>query len=307
MNFLANDSKNWMMKGNLLAELGHFKESAECYASALASDPDNPEALLNLGNLYIKFDRHSEAILCYNRILTTDSKNSVAWQQKGFALLQLNKPEEAIACFDFSIQNDPNNVNTLFLLGSTLMEHGEINEAILCYEKCLKNSESDYYFNAVWKKGLDLDRLGRKNEAIECFAIAELGFTGYPFFDNSQKYCGICFEQAIDYSNNDAFTSEFDLANQSNEIENEDWYYDEPDDESSSEIDPDLLCPAIGGLCPVEDFPSQSCPFGNCIYLEDEGDDSDDNSSNETNCGDSSSFNDNIYPQTNPNDNFKIF
>ena len=87
MDFLTNDSKNLINKGNLLAELGHLKEAAECYVNALESDPDNSEALLNLGNLLHKFDRYSDAILCYNKILTADPKNSVDLAAKGIRII----------------------------------------------------------------------------------------------------------------------------------------------------------------------------------------------------------------------------
>jgi tetratricopeptide (TPR) repeat protein len=320
MDFLANDSKNLINKGNLLAELGHFKESAECYASALESDPDNPEALLNLGKLLIKFDRFSDAILCYNQILTTDSKNSVAWQQKGLALLQLNKPEEALTCIDTALSINDTLKITWYRKGIVLDHLERLDEAIFCYDKCLKNPEGNFYFSALWNKIINLDKLGRMNESNECFDKYDREFTIHPFFKDSLDLIESNPDTIPTYSDEGQLASEVEFDDLSGDLDSE---YDSDfsdDEEMISESDTeDIWCPNIGGVCAVEEIGRSNCPYGECAYREfdefyDENDfENSTNSASEDdeedfdldnfamNYGEAYHVNDNIYPPKNSN------
>jgi tetratricopeptide (TPR) repeat protein len=164
MDFLANDVKNLITKGNLLAELGHYDEAISYYLKILQFEPDNQEALMNLGNSLIALKKYPESIICYDHLLKTDLNNALAWQQKGYSLLQMNRTEEAISCLDFSIQNNPHNSFAFFLIADMLMKLEKYNEAIFCYDKCLETCQPDFYFKASWNRGLAYDNLGRKNE-----------------------------------------------------------------------------------------------------------------------------------------------
>ncbi|MDO9035578.1 MAG: tetratricopeptide repeat protein [Methanoregula sp.] len=165
MDFLANNIKNLITKGNLLAELGHYDEALSYYFRILEIDPSNQEVLLNLGHSLIELKKYPEAITCYDTLLKINFKNSLAWQQKGYILLQMDRTEEAISCLDFSIQNNPDNSDALLLLASTLMKLKKYNEAILCYDKCLETCDPDFYVKALWSRGLAFDKLGQKNES----------------------------------------------------------------------------------------------------------------------------------------------
>jgi tetratricopeptide (TPR) repeat protein len=201
MDFLSNDLKKLMVKGNLLTEQGQFKEAIEYY----------------------------------NRTLAIDDSFLEAWYRKGLILNKLN----------------------------------QFYEAIFCFNKCIENPDSDFYFKALWNKGLSLDKVGQKKESRTTLDKAEREYTGYPFFDSLYDTCQLNFDLAIAYSHDDAFTSEFDLSNQSNEIEFEDL--------TDADLEPPVIvedsdewCPKIRSICPVEEFPSRSCPFGTCIYRDEE-------------------------------------
>ena len=260
MDFLANNIKNLITKGNLLAELGHYDEALSYYFRILEIDPSNQEVLLNLGHSLIELKKYPEAITCYDTLLKIDFKDSLAWQQKGYILLLMDRTEEAISCFDFSIQNNPDNSYALFLLASTFMKLEKYNEAILCYDKCLETCDPDFYVKVLWSRGLAFDKLGQKNESntqeknesnsaikINCEDSAPTS-TGYMNYYESVGY--------IQNFNNNEFEippgSSWQLAQEesiNSSVENEeepDYFYDyspepdeEYDDESQDEYDDD--------------------------------------------------------------------
>jgi tetratricopeptide (TPR) repeat protein len=237
MDFLANDIKNLITKGNILAELGHYNEASSYYFRILDIDPSNQEALVNLGNTLIELKKYPDAIICYDSLLKMDYKNSLAWQQKGYLLLQMNRTEEAISCLDFSIQNNPDNYNALFLLASTFMKLEKYNEAILCYDKCLETCDPDVYFKVLWSKGLAFDKLS--STTTSCVESAQTS-SGYPnYYESVGHIQDFKNDEVKDPEGVSRQLSQEEGINSSVETDEEpDYSYDysqEPDEESDDE------------------------------------------------------------------------
>ena len=97
---------------------------------------------------------------------------------KGVTLFQLERYEEAIACFDDAIRlHNPGTITSIDLYsvlnakGIVFDAMGKYEEAIACYDEI--NKFVPEYLEAWNQKGNALKKLGRDEEAEQCFAKAK--------------------------------------------------------------------------------------------------------------------------------------
>lgn len=83
----------------------------------LKSNPNDPDALIQLGNLYYDHQVFDKAIDYYTRGLEIRPDDVNARSDLGTAYWYLGKPESAIQEYQKSLKIDPKHANTLFNLG----------------------------------------------------------------------------------------------------------------------------------------------------------------------------------------------
>ncbi len=97
----------------ILYNLGKFDEAIGYYVRALATDPNDTDALKNKGNALDSLGKFDEAIGYYVRALATDPNDTDALKNKGNALDSLGKFDEAIGYYDRALATDPNDTDAL--------------------------------------------------------------------------------------------------------------------------------------------------------------------------------------------------
>ena len=85
------EGKNWLNKGNSLANLKKFEEAIACYDKTLSLDSTNWEAWGNKGNALSKLGKDEESIVCYTQAIRLNHEDWEAWGNKGFVLNKLDK------------------------------------------------------------------------------------------------------------------------------------------------------------------------------------------------------------------------
>jgi len=95
--------------GNVLQELGRFRESLLCYEEALRLAPDYVEALVNLGNALNRLDRFPEALACYLEAQRLRPDDPAVYVNLGRALVEEGLPADSLACAEEALRLDPGN------------------------------------------------------------------------------------------------------------------------------------------------------------------------------------------------------
>ncbi|KAF2069763.1 hypothetical protein CYY_008915 [Polysphondylium violaceum] len=105
----TSESLKFKDKGNQLFAQQKYKESIECYTSAIQMDPTNSILYSNRAMAYIKLKNFNQAEVECTRCLNLDNTNLKAYHRRGLSRLELRKYNEAIQDFKVVLKSDPNN------------------------------------------------------------------------------------------------------------------------------------------------------------------------------------------------------
>jgi Tfp pilus assembly protein PilF len=95
--------------GNVLQDLGRFRESLLCYEEALRLAPDYVEALVNLGNALNRLDRFADALSCYLQAQRLRPDDPAVYVNLARALVEEGMLAESLACVEEALRLDPDN------------------------------------------------------------------------------------------------------------------------------------------------------------------------------------------------------
>ncbi|MBF0378645.1 MAG: tetratricopeptide repeat protein [Desulfamplus sp.] len=195
-----NNALAWMLKGQILKEMGRFAEAEEPFRSAvklapnesnhavllastlrclnrldeaeailrnlLKSHPELPDAWNNLGNILINRFHYQEAENCFKEALkhTGNPEQMALWLQNlGAVLMHQAKNEEAYKYFEQAGELNPDEVNIQSNLGALLLRLGKVDEA----GSVLNNAHKRWSSNSGVQSNLAnvLTRQGNREEA----------------------------------------------------------------------------------------------------------------------------------------------
>ena len=97
------------LKGLLLTELGHFKESKKIYKKALEMEPNLAEIHNNLGMLHLKMKKLDDAVIAFQEAVKKNVNYAHAYVNLGATLVELEKYDEAINAYEKALEIDPSN------------------------------------------------------------------------------------------------------------------------------------------------------------------------------------------------------
>ncbi len=132
-----DDPKARLNLGVALRDVGNVAESEACYRQAIAMAPTFAAAHNNLGILLSETDRHAEALASFEEALRLDPSHTDARHNRGAVLAEMHRHEEAIAEFHAAIAANPADAEYHNSLGASLAVLGRTDEALGCYEKAL--------------------------------------------------------------------------------------------------------------------------------------------------------------------------
>ena len=131
-----NDSVYWVRKGNVEYALNQFDAALASWQQALKVNPNDGIACSNLGLLYEQLRDYHKAELYYRR----------------------------------ATELSPNSAHVWTILGAFLAEHDQLKESLDCLEEAIRLNDS---YQMAWaNKGLVLEGLGRKEDALQAYLIA---------------------------------------------------------------------------------------------------------------------------------------
>jgi len=87
---------------------------------AIATNPKNVDAIVQLGNTYFDAEQWDNAITWYKKAVELDPRNADASTDLGVSLYYSNRPDEALAQFERSLKISPTHTKTLLNKGIVL-------------------------------------------------------------------------------------------------------------------------------------------------------------------------------------------
>lgn len=100
-------------RGRALLELGRYEEALESLNQAAALKPNGPTIAHLQGQVLTKLERPEEAIAAYRRAVELNPKAEHLHMALGNALLGNKQPEEALKVFDAALQQQPDAMKVL--------------------------------------------------------------------------------------------------------------------------------------------------------------------------------------------------
>jgi cytochrome c-type biogenesis protein CcmH/NrfG len=94
-----------------------LQENERRLKSAVAANPKDANALVQLGNLYYDSNRFGDAADYYGRALELDPRNVDVRTDRGTSYWNLGQADNAIAEFQKALEVDPSHAQTLYNLG----------------------------------------------------------------------------------------------------------------------------------------------------------------------------------------------
>lgn len=187
---LPDDVAAHMLLGHLASKLGEVAIAIDCYAYAVASDPENPDYLAYLATAYMEQNAYSDAKGLLEKALSVDDQHYLTLANLGAVYRVLNREDQALLYLNKALEIRPNDINTLSNLAGLLLHHGSLDDALKTAQKILRINASDAY--AHYTVGLVYQQLGRFDDAVDEFKKAikldrKMGI-GYSALAGAKKY-----------------------------------------------------------------------------------------------------------------------
>ncbi|PWF47722.1 tetratricopeptide repeat protein [Massilia glaciei] len=160
---------------------GDLRGARQQYASVLARDPNNRDAMLGLAAIALREGHPDQALALYQRMLSLDANDGDAIAAIS-ALRQLD-PNRAESGLRHVLRATPDNAPVLFTLGNLYAQQGRWQEAQQAYFRAFAAmpGNADYAFNLA----VGLDRLNQPALALDYYRRAlALGRDGQADFDH---------------------------------------------------------------------------------------------------------------------------
>ena len=148
--------------GNVLQQLGRYRDAVLCYEEALHLGEANPESLNNLGNALASWgsalrtlNRLPEAAGCFEEALRLRPEDAELHNHLGTLREELGARQEALGCYRCAVAHNPGCAEAHLNLGRLLREQGQLEEAEECLETAIRLkpdlAEAHHNLGSVWR------------------------------------------------------------------------------------------------------------------------------------------------------------
>jgi tetratricopeptide (TPR) repeat protein len=159
----------YVLRGDVLVELGRLVDAAGSYYTATVSAPNNLYARMHLASCLRLLGRWQEAVEAFQIVLNADPHRDPIRLELGDCLLRLNRLEQALNCFD-QCWSDGAQRQAVFGKGVALQLLRRFDEAEIAYERVLtldgKAEEALANLIAMSMEVFDLERVWRYSRRL---------------------------------------------------------------------------------------------------------------------------------------------
>lgn len=147
-----------------------IQAAEEAYRHVLTLNPDRPHALIALGGLLLARGRPTEALALLSRCCDVAPDEAEGWDTLGLALLGTGAPSRALVAFARAQRLRPNALGPVLNGVGAAIEAGEADAELARLEVACDQDPLNPVPQAG--RGMLLERLGRKGDAIDALEIA---------------------------------------------------------------------------------------------------------------------------------------
>jgi Flp pilus assembly protein TadD len=156
---------HWMTLGAGYLQKGEGTNAINAYRKAIALDPENIAAHLNLANAYLLAESNQNALTECQQVINVDHNNAAGYYLMGCAYLRLNQPAQAVEAFQQSQKIDPAVTALNFQLGLAQERLGNLDDAMHEFETVVQfepeHPSAHYQLSRLYQ------RAGRDAEAAQ--------------------------------------------------------------------------------------------------------------------------------------------
>jgi protein O-GlcNAc transferase len=113
MSIQPHDSKASVLEGFIYYQLKNYSGAEQSFLSALARDPSNLDALLNLAELSMALKKGDAALDLCRKAVSLYPQNAEVLSIQGDFHAEMNQTENAINCYEQALKVDPLNALVL--------------------------------------------------------------------------------------------------------------------------------------------------------------------------------------------------
>ena len=143
----------YLHRGNLLLDYGHFDEALSDFSAALALDPHSATALADRGLTYAWKDDDKRAAVDLDAASAADPHNFVLSNARGLLAYNAGHEREAIAAFTETLRTEPSDVFALTRRASAYVQVGDDDRAF-SDTKTLMRVDPGYSFSNIVRAGI---------------------------------------------------------------------------------------------------------------------------------------------------------
>ena len=162
---LAGESelRQLLVAGVNAYEQGAVEEALTRFSEAVALQPRQYEAQLNLANAQLRSDQPEAAIASAGEVLVLRADSAAAYYVAGCAHARAGQPAEAVRALQQSIQLDPAVMSTYFQLGHAHLALGQNEAAAEAFRETIRRDP--VHRGAFYALSQALSRAGKTEEA----------------------------------------------------------------------------------------------------------------------------------------------
>ena len=139
-DLIAQRATDFSRRATRLQKERRLAEAIQCFLSAAALRPRDPETLNNLGIAWKEGGRLDLAVAAYRRAIEARPDFAIPWFNCGNAHREDNRLIEAADCYDEARRRDPANSQVLVNLAVTLKHLRRLDEAAECLNDVLERT-----------------------------------------------------------------------------------------------------------------------------------------------------------------------
>ena len=189
-----NDLEALSNRGEAYYLLEDFNAAINDFDAVLAQDANNPIFLFQRGNSYQKLEKYQNAIADYNKAIGLNSQFTTAYNNRGLVYESLEQYDKAITDYNQAISLNPQFVYAYNNRGITYYELEEYQNAISDYNKAI--SLNPQYAEAYSNRGLVYGELKQYDKAI---ADHDRAISVNPQYVNAYNNRGLVYESLEQY------------------------------------------------------------------------------------------------------------
>ena len=168
-----NDLEALLGRGTAYYILKDFNTALGDFNTVLQGNPDNLIALFGRGTIYGELGKNEEEIADYDKAIQLDSSNVfkvLAYNNRGVSYEELRQYEKAIADYTEAIKLDPEYAEAYRNRGNSYREIGEYEQAIADYTEAIRFNPE--YTEAYYNRGVTHSQTAKYEQAIADYTEA---------------------------------------------------------------------------------------------------------------------------------------